>query len=196
MSLVLKRISEFRETELLTDIILETENKKFKAHKVILSAASDYFRAMFTDPMLESKSNEISLSLLTAEALEVILDYIYTSEIDLCIENAFDVLQAASYLQIQPAIIYCEFFIKTSIDNDNVIDVVHIAEMYCLQDLKENAYEHIAENFKKVGETKEFHRFTPEQMEHLLSKDLVTDCLESETLALVLKWFLSGEEKE
>ena len=72
----------------------------FQAHRVVLSACSDYFRAMFTDPMRERSQDEIQLSGVNAEGLELVLEYIYTSKLSLTLANIQTVLSTATHLQI------------------------------------------------------------------------------------------------
>ena len=71
-----------------------------QAHRVVLSACSDYFRAMFTDPMRERSQDEILLSGIDAEGLELVLEYIYTSKLSLDLSNIQTVLSTATHLQI------------------------------------------------------------------------------------------------
>ena len=67
---------------------------------MVLSACSDYFRAMFTDPMRERSQDEIQLSGIDAEGLELVLEYIYTSKLSLDLSNIQTVLSTATHLQI------------------------------------------------------------------------------------------------
>ena len=71
-----------------------------QAHRVVLSACSDYFRAMFTDPMRERSQDEIQLSGIDAKGLELVLEYIYTSKLSLDLSNIQTVLSTATHLQI------------------------------------------------------------------------------------------------
>jgi len=48
------------------------------AHKAILSARSEYFKAMLTGGMKESKDSEVHISELSKEVLDLLLGYLYT----------------------------------------------------------------------------------------------------------------------
>ena len=62
---------------------------------------------MFTDPMREKSQDEIQLSGIDAEGLELVLDYIYTSKLSLTLANIQTVLSTATHLQIlQVCIMY------------------------------------------------------------------------------------------
>ena len=82
-----------------------------QAHRVVLSACSDYFRAMFTDPMRERTQEEIQLSGVQAQGLELVLDYIYTSKLSLTLANIQTVLDTATHLQVLQVYILIFFHI-------------------------------------------------------------------------------------
>ena len=67
---------------------------------MVLASASDYFQAMFTEPMRERNQTDIHLYGVYAIGLEMILNYIYTSKITLSLANIQSVLSTASQLQI------------------------------------------------------------------------------------------------
>ena len=48
---------------------------------MVLSAASDYFAAMFTSEFGESSQNEIELRGVDPDALETLVSYCYTGEL-------------------------------------------------------------------------------------------------------------------
>jgi len=50
-SLLLGGLQGLRRQGLLIDVTLHVEGESFYAHKAVLAACSDYFRAMFTDAM-------------------------------------------------------------------------------------------------------------------------------------------------
>ncbi|KAG5263332.1 hypothetical protein AALO_G00263710 [Alosa alosa] len=73
---VLKSINEQRNNGLFCDVTIIVQDRKFKAHKIMLSASSTYFRQLFS-----VAGQVIELNFIKAEIFEEILNYIYTSKI-------------------------------------------------------------------------------------------------------------------
>lgn len=63
-----------------SDIVLVVQEQKLPAHKVVLAARSDYFRALLYGGMRESNQTEITLSDAPVNAFKSLLKYIYTGE--------------------------------------------------------------------------------------------------------------------
>lgn len=57
----MKMLFMMRSHHMLTDVILEVKTEQFHAHKVILSAASPYFKAMFTGGLKECEMSHVKL---------------------------------------------------------------------------------------------------------------------------------------
>lgn len=57
----MKMMFMMRSHHMLTDVILEVKSELFHAHKVVLSAASPYFKAMFTGGLKESEMSRVKL---------------------------------------------------------------------------------------------------------------------------------------
>ena len=72
---------------LLCDVTLKVGGVELSAHKNILSSCSQYFYAMFTGDLAESKSDCITLQEIDPKALSLLIDFIYTSEIHVTEEN-------------------------------------------------------------------------------------------------------------
>ncbi|XP_066254986.1 BTB/POZ domain-containing protein 9-like [Euwallacea similis] len=61
-----------------SDVCLVVEGQKLPAHKVILAARSDYFRALLYGGLRESSQTEIMLQDAPLNAFKILLKYIYT----------------------------------------------------------------------------------------------------------------------
>ncbi|KAM4733037.1 transcriptional regulator Kaiso isoform 1-T2 [Anableps anableps] len=73
---VLKSLNEQRSNGLFCDITIIIQDKKFRAHKTILSASSTYFYQLFA-----VAGQVIELNFIKPEIFEHILNYIYSSRI-------------------------------------------------------------------------------------------------------------------
>ncbi|CAF5195226.1 unnamed protein product, partial [Rotaria magnacalcarata] len=85
---VLERLREQRNSREFCDLVLCAENETFNVHKCVLVASSDYFEAMISrSGMQEATADTIELKDITANGLRAVLDFIYTGELSLSIEN-------------------------------------------------------------------------------------------------------------
>ena len=113
--------------------------------------------------MRERHQDEIQLTGINAEGLELILDYIYTSKLSLNLANIQTVLSTATHLQIVPVIGACSAYLKRQLDMINCVDVITLSENYALPRLRKFAYNHISQNFMNLTD-KQLHRLTLEQV--------------------------------
>ena len=68
-------------------MVLIADEQEIHAHKAVLSACSPYFHAMFTCELAESSSDRITLQEVDGYALAQLVDFVYTSEIQVTEEN-------------------------------------------------------------------------------------------------------------
>lgn len=67
---------------------LIAENMQIPAHKMVLASCSPYFYAMFSgSDFEESRQDKITVQGVDFHALELLIDYVYTSYVDVTEEN-------------------------------------------------------------------------------------------------------------
>ena len=98
--LILDQMNYLRRTSELCDVYLLVGNTRIHAHKIVLSASSPYFRAMFTGELVESKQTEIVIRDIDEQAMEMIVDFCYTSKITVDEKSVQNLLPAACLLQV------------------------------------------------------------------------------------------------
>ena len=98
---LLSKFAHFRGEGEFIDVRLKVGEDVFPAHRIVLAANSDYFHAMFTDGMKESKQEVIELKdeSISPDILKIVMDSIYTGDLHVNEENVFEVLAAADHLQ-------------------------------------------------------------------------------------------------
>ena len=99
---ILSSINNFRKQNMLCDVVLHVEDRDFPVHRVILAACSDYFAAMFTSGMSESgnEQKKIEIKGLSADTMDILLDFIYTEKVQVSVENVQALLPATCLLQL------------------------------------------------------------------------------------------------
>ena len=71
-------------------------------------------------------------------------------------------------------------------DLDNCVDIATIAETYSLSGLRGHVYRFMSANLKDFARSVDFHRLSPQQLDHLLGCDYPVDCPESEVYFIYL----------
>lgn len=80
---VLSQLSEQRSHGLFCDVTIVVEDIKFRAHRNVLAATSGYFRNAFTASETCSSSQVLEIPDLKSEVFASILNFIYSSKVDL-----------------------------------------------------------------------------------------------------------------
>lgn len=78
---MMKKMEMYVSKKQLCDVILVAGSKRIPGHRVVLSAASDYFAAMFTSDVREATMEEIQMKDVDPEALAALVHYTYTGEL-------------------------------------------------------------------------------------------------------------------
>ncbi|CAH1244735.1 ZNF582 [Branchiostoma lanceolatum] len=123
-SLLLVNLNSMRKKLHLCDVVLHIQDKRFPAHKAVLAGCSQWFYSKFVDQLQSPRltlSNSaqpciISLNELTLKGFEPILEFAYTSRIRLTSSNVFDILSAASYLQMHKLMADCTSFMRSNVE--------------------------------------------------------------------------------
>ncbi|XP_017266672.1 zinc finger and BTB domain-containing protein 17 [Kryptolebias marmoratus] len=102
---VLEQLNRQRKQGLLCDCTFVVDGVDFKAHKSVLAACSMYFRTLFLD-----QKDVVHLDISNAAGLGQVLDFMYTSKLNLTPQNVEDVLSVAHFLQMQEIINACSAY--------------------------------------------------------------------------------------
>ncbi|KIH44504.1 BTB/POZ domain protein, partial [Ancylostoma duodenale] len=123
-----------------SDVVFVVDGEKFPAHKVLLAARSEYFRAMLYGGLKESDEGEIVLEETNVFAFRILLKYIYTAKLTLLEykeEQVMDILGLAhkyGFVKLQNAV---ADYMKAILNNKNLCTIFNISQLYCLDDLTE-----------------------------------------------------------
>ncbi|CAM5109751.1 unnamed protein product [Eretmochelys imbricata] len=110
---LLQQLHEQRIQGLLCDCMLVVKGVCFKAHKNVLAAFSQYFRTIFQNSPGQ-KNDVFHLDIKNVGGIGQILDFMYTSHLDLSQDNVQAMLDIAQCLQVQNVLNICHTFLKSS----------------------------------------------------------------------------------
>uniref|UniRef100_A0A3B4UA33 BCL6A transcription repressor b n=1 Tax=Seriola dumerili TaxID=41447 RepID=A0A3B4UA33_SERDU len=131
---VLLNFNRLRSRNILTDVTIQVDGQHFHAHKAILVACSGFFYTVFMNP---ENANLSAISLdpkVDPKGFSILLDFMYTSCLNLKDSLVLATMNTAIYLQMEHVVDTCHRFIKSRHQSLNVqteevrINSLHLAE--------------------------------------------------------------------
>ncbi|KAG7334406.1 hypothetical protein KOW79_002813 [Hemibagrus wyckioides] len=141
MHLLSEQLAALVPAEEYSDVTFLVEEKRFPAHRVILAARCQYFRALLYGGMRESQPEaEVRLEDTRAEAFSMLLRYLYTGRANLSEakeETLLDFLGLAHRYGLQPLEASTCDYLRTLLNAQNVSLIFDVASLYHLSSLAE-----------------------------------------------------------
>nr|XP_023017040.1 kelch-like protein 28 [Leptinotarsa decemlineata] len=119
----LTNIHRMRQHGQLCDITLKIGLDKFRGHKVVLASVSPYFFAMFNGDMKEQCLPEIEIHDMDPTAIDLLIDYAYTGQITITVDNVQVLLPASSLLQMEEVREACCRFLLKQLHPTNCLGI-------------------------------------------------------------------------
>ncbi|XP_058643032.1 uncharacterized protein si:dkey-229b18.3 isoform X2 [Onychostoma macrolepis] len=106
---VLSKLNSQREAGLFCDITLKTGGgQSFVAHKAVLAAVSEYFQELFTEmDSATDPQSHVDLTGFSEQSLLALLEFSYTSTLNLNLDILTEVCAMARHLRMWPALEAC-----------------------------------------------------------------------------------------
>ena len=160
--------------DMYCDAIINCGTHSIKGHRLVLASISDYFKHLFKYEITDDDNKRSYLlddSIVNEACLRNIIQFAYTGKITLDINSVQDLLVAANYLQIDIITQKCEKFIKNNImnyENEDIIYLLHFANMYDMKSLMDPICNRISENFYTITQERAFFQLKPVDIKSLL----------------------------
>jgi len=190
---VMKELNDFRKEGTLCDVTLSVQGTTFPGHRNVLSANSEFFKALFANEMKEKAENAVHMEEFEPHVMEQLLTYMYGGGITIKKDNALELAIGADFLFLtelkQKA---CDFLIS-DLNSDNCLFLLYMAEKYNVRELRDSAQKHILENYVPVAASSGFVALTIEQLLAIVSSDDLV-AREEKIFESVVKWTKNGLE--
>ncbi|XP_078656149.1 kelch repeat and BTB domain-containing protein 2-like [Branchiostoma floridae x Branchiostoma belcheri] len=178
----------------LQDVVLEVEGWRFPCHRLVLSAASPYFRAMFTSDMAESRQNTVVLQGLDADMFEEILSYIYSGTLHVSLDRVQPLYQAADLLQLDYVRDTCSSYMAMNVERSTCVDLYKFAEVFSVRNILNPCLQYIIKNFTEVSSSEEFCSLSVDQLTEIISQDKLEVKEETRVWEAVVRWVQHSRE--
>ena len=201
---------ELRRQKQLCDVVIHIGTAEFSAHRVILAAASPYFRSMFTGkdahvhtPSLahmhahtqtyagelsESRQQDITLREVDETAMELLIRFVYMGSIEVSEDNVQNLLPAANLLQLTEVRDSCCDFLRKQLDPTNVLGIISFADLHSCRDLLSEAQRYARKHFPEVRSSEEFITLPLNSIVELISSDELGVLAEEDVFEAVIQW--------
>jgi hypothetical protein len=153
------------------------ENKTIKAHKSVLKARSEFFRAMFGSGMRESQNSEIPLPDATYDAFKALLEFLYTGTCSITdINLAEEIFVCANQFAAFQLKDYCEQDLIKAVTNisnvDTLLQYLEMADVYQAKNLQEVCINLLVSKYQEAIDSESFMALKDDL------KDLINNALD------------------
>ncbi|XP_019640200.1 PREDICTED: kelch-like protein 12 [Branchiostoma belcheri] len=173
---------------ILQDVVLEVEGRRFPCHRLVMAAASPYFRAMFTSDMAESRQKTVVLQGLDADMFEEILSYIYSGTLHVSLDRVQPLYQAADLLQLDYVRDTCSSYMAMNVERSTCVDLYKIAEVFMVDVILNRCLQYICQHFVEVSSSEEFCSLSVDQLTKIISQDKLEVKEETRVWEAVVRW--------
>jgi len=193
--ILLKGLNDLRERKSLCDVELHVGNLVFFAHKVVLSAFSKYFKAMFTGKMKESIRYRVDLHQVSPSALKDIVDFAYTGIVSINQLNVQDLLATASMLHLERIVDACCEFLMSNIHPCNCLGILNFSELHSCKQLWKQAFQYLEDHFMEVILFEEFLNIDLNLLKKIFRSSSLNISSEEDVVNALEIWILYDAEK-
>ncbi|NXA57140.1 KLHL4 protein, partial [Nothocercus julius] len=183
-----RKMENYLQQKQLCDVLLIAGDQKIPAHRLVLSAVSDYFAAMFTNDVREAKQEEIKMEGVDPDALKALVRYAYTGILELKEDTIESLLAAACLLQLSQVIEVCCNFLMKQLHPSNCLGIRSFGDAQGCSELLKVAHTYTMEHFTEVIKNQEFLLLPANEITKLLSSDDINVPDEEAIFQALMMW--------
>jgi hypothetical protein len=143
---------------------------------------------MFSCDLKEKHEIKICINDISPLTMKRIIDYAYSGNLEITVENAQSMLAAASLFEYPKIVDACCDFLRKHLHCSNCLGIEHFAHLHSCELLRQAAHLFVLDNFSSVIEQEEFMDLPFDRLQRYLSSDLIDVRCESIVYESVVKW--------
>nr|WGO62758.1 kelch-like protein [Wadden Sea poxvirus] len=194
---LIRSLYSFYKSKEKCDVIITVENKSIQAHKLILSAGSDYFKCMFNDNFIESNCSEINIKNIEYNYLQEVIDFIYSGNLNTCNDIFYlqKMIETANFLCVYDIVTLYEKKLEDMLSENNCINLYIFSHDFNLVNLKNKSHSFLINNLCKIYKLEDFKLIEINNILLLLKDKYVNVPNEDTIVNIILNWINNDKTK-
>lgn len=179
------------------DCVLKVGDRSIPCHRLIMAACSPYFRELyFSEDGSERKdsSKEVVLEDVDPTIMDMVVNYLYSAEIEITDENVQDVFAVANRFQIPSVFTVCVNYLQNKLSTGNCLAVFRMGLVLNCPRLAVAARDFISERFDTLANEEEFLDFNAPELFAIIGCDALNVEKEELVFELLMKWIRKNKE--
>lgn len=179
------------------DCTLKVGDRSFPCHRLIMAACSPYFRDIFftEDGKEVENTKEVVLEDVNPSILDMIIQYLYSAEIDLTDDNVQDIIAVANRFQIPSVFTVCVNYLQKKLSLSNCMAIFRMGLVLNCPRLAVAARNFIADRFEALHEDEEFLKLAAHELFAIIGGDSLNVEKEEMVFEAVMAWVRHDREK-
>ncbi|XP_006804181.1 kelch-like protein 41b [Neolamprologus brichardi] len=179
------------------DCHLKVGDRSFPCHRLIMAACSPYFREIFftEDGKEVENTKEVVLEDVNPSILDMIIQYLYSAEIDLTDDNVQDIIAVANRFQIPSVFTVCVNYLQKKLSLGNCLAIFRMGLVLSCPRLAIAARNYIAERFELLYKEEEFLKLAAHELFAIIGGDSLNVEREELVFEAVMAWVRHDREK-
>lgn len=191
---MMSMLKQMRQDNIHCDLKIEVEDDVYYTHKSIMTAGSEYFRAMLRHDTRELREGRVVFRDVDSECVKKCIDFIYSARLDIPNGKITDLLHVAVMMQLDDVKWAISDIFAKSITVENYFSIKYAADMYALDDITHKCDQVLEENIIEISNQSEFGDIEKSALLGLLKSKNLKMCGEDK-LTLSLNWIEKNPDK-
>ena len=192
-------LNQLRQEKTFCDVILKVGSNEIHAHRSVLVAGCQYFKSLFLGHFSEATMKEINLSEVTenVEALEIIMNFIYSGEVEINMDNLEVIVKLSSFFLLETLRNFSAAFMKDALCLKTCLKFYLYSAEHGIADVEVDAERMMKSRFHDVLIFEESTlNLSDDELACLIEKDVFEHCSAYNVVQFVTKWVNKGKTEK
>lgn len=179
------------------DCTLKVGDRSFPCHRLIMAACSPYFREIFftEDGKEIPDTKEVVLEDVNPAILDMVVQYLYSAEIDLNDDNVQDIFAVANRFQIPSVFTVCVNYLQKKLSLSNCLAIFRLGLVLNCPRLAVAARNYIADRFESLANEEEFLQLAAHELFAVIGGDSLNVEKEEVVFEALMNWVRKDKDK-